>query len=83
MEIKEIAESYHDREVYSQATTFPLNGSNECLLTCNCCENKVRTTVSIEHDSKDYSKDMSVCFDCYAKISTHWKENAPEKICPF
>lgn len=84
MKIKEIAETYHDREVYSHTTLSPFGYDDKIqLLTCKCCEKEVRTIVSIEHDSRDYSKDMGVCFDCYTDISDYWNENSPGKICPF
>lgn len=74
--IKEIAESYHDRIVYSSMF------STEKLI-CRCCNNSVHSLCSIEHDSQDYSKDLNICLDCYTKIRDYWKENKPKKISPI
>jgi hypothetical protein len=69
--IKEIAETYHDRNVL--ASTYGIEKK------CDCCEKMVLTTICIEHDSQDYSKDMGVCDDCYIAIVNYWKENCPKK----
>ena len=73
-QIKELAESYHDREVMAMTS-----GGKQ---TCECCGNPTITTVCIEHDTQDISKDKHVCPDCYVKIATYWKEKHPKKICP-
>jgi uncharacterized protein with PIN domain len=73
--IKELAETYHDREVMAMTT---MTGQK-----CGCCNKSALTTVCIEHDSQDYSKDKHVCPDCYTAIATYWKENHPKKICPI
>lgn len=72
--IKELAESYHDREVMS----YTYAGNQKC----DCCGKIVTARVCIEHDSQDYSKDKQVCSDCYVAIATYWKEHSPKKICP-
>jgi len=72
--IKEIAETYHDREVMTSMS----GGDNKC----ECCGKTTITRTCIEHDSQDYSKDLWVCGDCYTAIATYWKENHPKKICP-
>jgi hypothetical protein len=74
-EIKEIAETYHDREVMSCQSGLEKK--------CDCCDKKTAHSVCIEHDSQDYSKDKWVCPDCYVRIATYWKEHAPKKICPI
>jgi len=74
-EIKEVAEQYHDRLVMSMIT---MSGKN-----CDCCDKPEHTRICIEHDSQDYSKDMWICPDCYAKIVKYWKENHPKKIAPI
>jgi hypothetical protein len=73
--IKELAETYHDREVMS--STYAPNQK------CDCCEKYVTNRVCIEHDSRDFSKDKWVCPECYVAIATYWKEHSPKKICPI
>ena len=73
--VKEIAETYHDRVVFSGMS----GGEN----ICGCCKKEVFSLVCIEHDSQDYSKDLWICHDCYTKIATYWKEHHPKKICPI
>ena len=72
--VKEIAETYHDREVMSSQAGLERK--------CDCCGTLIYSTVCIEHDSQDYSKDKWVCPNCYVEISIYWKENHPKKICP-
>lgn len=72
--IAEIANTYHDRSVLSEFT-----GPER---ECPCCERAVISTVSIEHDSCDYSKDLSVCGDCYFDIYKWWANNKTGKIFP-
>jgi hypothetical protein len=74
--IKELAETYHDREVMSMISDY---GERKC----DCCGKIVVTRTCIEHDSQDYSKDKHVCGNCYAAIATYWKEHLPKKICPI
>ncbi len=73
-EIKEIAESYHDRIVMASSM---YDGQ-----ICDCCEDKVYSRSCIEHDSLDYSKDLMVCITCYIKIMNYWQEHKPRKIAP-
>jgi hypothetical protein len=73
--VKEIAESYHDRLVFS--------GSSGFSQKCGCCGETVGTTVSIEHDGRDFSKDLRVCGTCYTLIATYWRDNKPNKIPPI
>jgi hypothetical protein len=73
--IKEIAETYHDREVMTGMS----GGDNKC----ECCGKKVVTRTCIEHDSQDYSKDLWICSDCYCAIVKYWQENRPKKIAPM
>ena len=73
--VEQIAQNYHDRPCMSGLT---MDGQ-----VCKCCENVVRTTTSIEHDSQDHSKDLKVCTDCYIDIATWWKNNKPGKIAPL
>lgn len=75
MNVIEIGNNYHDRLCMSCLTM-----ENQ---TCGCCENIVDYTTSIEHDSQDFSKDKSVCIDCYTDIVKYWKENKPRKIPPI
>ena len=70
--IKEIAETHHDRLCMSV-----LSGIKQ---TCGCCEYETITTTVVEHDSRDYSKDLRVCNDCYSTIMKYWKANSPRKI---
>jgi hypothetical protein len=72
--IKKLAENYHDREVMSMTSATDQS--------CDGCGRTTITTVCIEHDSQDYSKDKHVCPDCYVKIANYWKEFHPKKICP-
>jgi hypothetical protein len=72
--IKEIAETYHDREVMCG-----MSGGNN---RCECCGKIVVTRTCIEHDSKDFSKDLWICSDCYCDIAKYWKEHRPKKIAP-
>jgi hypothetical protein len=73
--VKELAETYHDREVMSSTT-----GSE---VKCECCSKLTVTRTCIEHDSQDVLKDLWVCPDCYIAIATYWKEHHPKKICPI
>ena len=73
--IIDIANTYHDRLCMSNASGFSQK--------CGCCKKDVTTTTSIEHDSRDYSKDLSICVDCYVKIVEYWKTNKPNKISPI
>lgn len=73
--VEQIAQTYHDRLCISNLT---MEGQ-----ICKCCESIVITTTSIEHDSKDYSKDLSICSNCYSHIATWWKNNKPRKIAPI
>jgi hypothetical protein len=75
LKVEEVAETYHDK-LCGNSTTV-----REQI--CPCCWNLVTTTTKIEHDSQDYSKDLSVCFDCYSKIHTQWQKNNPAKISPI
>jgi len=70
----EIANNYHERDICASICM-----SNQI---CKCCNNKVLTTYSIEHDSLDFSKDLNICFDCYYEILKVWKEKKPGKIYP-
>jgi len=70
--INEIAPHYHDRLCMSM---LKMSGQK-----CKCCGQEVLTTTSIEHDSQDFSKDLSICFDCYTEIVNWWKKNKPGKI---
>jgi len=72
--IKEFGENYHDVEV-----PIITHGFNQ---KCDCCDKFVSTRISIEHDSKDSSKDKRICPDCNIAITTYWKENHPNKIIP-
>lgn len=73
--VKELAETYHDREVV--AYTYADNQK------CDCCGKIVTARICIEHDSQDYSKDKLICSDCYVAIATYWKVNHPKKVCPI
>jgi len=73
--IQETAKNYHDRTVQS--------GTIAGGQVCGCCGKDTIRTISIEHDSQDYSKDLSVCTDCCAEIYKIWKEETPKKICPI
>lgn len=73
--VEQIAQTYHDRSCMSNLT---MEGQ-----ICECCESVIATTTSIEHDSKDYSKDLNVCVDCYSIISKWWSNNRPGKISPI
>lgn len=73
--IKKIASSYHDREVLSGLL---MKGQ-----ICDCCKKNVSSTISIEHDSRDYSKDLNVCDSCYDDLLNYWKNNKPNKISPI
>jgi hypothetical protein len=73
--VKSIAETYHDRVCMSMLTM-----ENQ---VCKCCGSVVRVTTSIEHDSQDHSKDLSVCTNCYEHIVNYWKMNRPGKIAPI
>jgi hypothetical protein len=73
--LEEIAKSYHDRDILAGYTC---EGQ-----ICKCCGMETVTTVSIEHDSRDFSKDLSICNKCYTDIYTLWKKNTPRKICPI
>lgn len=76
--LETIASSYHDRVVCSQVSAF----FSDKKLLCPTCFKEVLTLTSIESDDKDYSKDMSICTDCYIKIVDIWKTKTPGKICP-
>lgn len=73
--INKIASSYHDRDVLSSY----IGPERECP----CCERIITTTISIEHDSCNYSKDLNICHDCYRDIYKWWEDNKPKKICPY
>lgn len=68
-----IAEHYHCRTLHS--ASISMDGQ-----ICKCCGKTVYYTRNIEHDSQDYSKDLSICIDCYVKITNYWRENKPRKI---
>jgi len=70
--VKEIAPHYHDRECG--------NWLSMCGQKCSCCGQKVDTTTGIEHDSRDFSKDLNVCMECYTEIINYWKVNSVGKI---
>lgn len=70
--IANVAKVFHDRACISSLTM------NDQI--CGCCRSLVFNTTSIEHDSLDYSQDLSVCSNCYQYIVTWWKSNAPHKI---
>jgi len=72
--ISKIATTYHDRAVMSS-----FRGDER---ECPCCNRPVKMTTSIEHDSQDYSKDLSVCVSCYSDIVKQWRKNTPKKIFP-
>lgn len=72
--VKEIAQNYHERDI---CATLSMLGQK-----CQCCEQIVLTTKSIEHDSQDHSKDLNICTDCYVEIVNYWKDHKPGKICP-
>ena len=69
--MKNIAENYHDRDICAMV--------GGCDLVCGCCRKKTTTTIFIEHDSQDHSKDLSICFDCYTSIHKIWKKKTPAK----
>jgi hypothetical protein len=73
-DIKNIAESYHDRLAMSMYSGNRI---------CDCCKQGKSTSTSIEHDSIDNSKDKSVCLDCYSRIVDYWKRFKPGKISPI
>ena len=73
--VEEIAQSYHDKLCMGMLT---MKGQ-----VCRCCESVVLTTTSIEHDSGDISKDISVCSECYEHIANWWKVNKSRKISPI
>jgi hypothetical protein len=74
LDIKEIAKTYHERDI-----CCGMSGGEQL---CPTCGRKVYTKYSIEHDSRDFSKDLSICMDCYDELHKLWKENSPRKICP-
>lgn len=73
--IKEIAEQYHER-----VCGGTLGMSNQ---KCECCFSKTNTTTVIEHDSRDFSKDLKLCTDCWIKLMSYWQKNHPKKIVPI
>jgi len=74
MDIREIAKTYHDRDICAM-----MSGGE---LECPICGKTVTSLVCIEHDSQDYSKDLNICLDCYSELHRLWLENTPKKICP-
>ncbi len=73
--IRNIAQNYHDRSCTSNCS------GND--LVCDICNNYTCNLTGIEHNSQDYSKDLSICIDCYSKVYDYWKENSPGKISPI
>lgn len=73
--VKSIADTYHDRLCMNC-----LSMENQI---CECCGSVVSYTTSIEHESQDYSKDLSVCSNCYEHIVNYWTKNKPRKIAPI
>jgi len=76
--LETIAGNYHERVVCAQTSALFSNKK----LFCPTCYKEVITLTSIESDDRDYSKDLSICIDCYIKIVDIWKINTPGKICP-
>lgn len=69
--VKEIAPLYHDRICMSILSGFGQK--------CKCCGKIVSQTMSIEHETQDYSKDLSICIECYTEIVKFWKGDIIKK----
>ncbi len=69
--VEQIAQTYNNRICMSSLT---MEGQ-----ICECCESVVLTTTSIEHDSRDHSKDLNVCANCYSHIVIWWENNRLRK----
>jgi hypothetical protein len=78
--LETIAKSYHDRDICSCVSMSVFGDGPK--LNCPVCFKQVHTLTSIESDDRDFSKDMSICWDCYDKLHNIWKTNTPGKICP-
>lgn len=85
VDIKEIASNYHDRLCASMTTisAFSPDGVGDQRRTCPTCGRKALTTISIEHNSQDFSKDLNICLSCYADLTVLWKTNSPKKLSPI
>jgi superfamily II helicase len=71
--IAQIAADYHDREI---STSCYRHNDEECP----CCKRPQRVFTVVEHNSRDFSKDLLICSDCYADVVKWWLENEPNKI---
>ena len=58
--VRTILSEYHERDCGSMVC-----GMNK---TCPCCGASVLTTISVEHNSMDFKKDLHVCIDCYSEM---------------
>lgn len=75
--IKFIAKNYHNRIVVASSHCI-FGGENK--FKCGCCFKTDCSDIhSIEHDSKNNLKDISVCTDCFKKIYIFWQNNKLEK----
>ncbi len=85
LDIKEIASTYHDRLCASMLTMtgFSPDTNEDQTRSCPICGRKAITTISIEHDSREHIKDLSICLRCYADLSVEWKNNTPKKLAPI
>jgi hypothetical protein len=70
-----LAAEYHDRLVFSMQSGFES--------TCACCGDKTHQATCIEHDSRDFSKDLMICAPCYVAIHKEWETKRPDKISPI
>ena len=84
-DIQEISKTYHDRLVCSMTSICGFSSLTNEDLTRNCpiCGRKTISTISIEHDSQDHSKDLSICLSCYTDLHVLWKTNSPKKLSPI
>lgn len=72
-QLSEIANTYHDR----------LCGAMLSMdRSCPICKKLTHSTIGIEHDSQEHSKDIHMCLSCYNKLHNLWIERKPNKISP-
>jgi hypothetical protein len=67
--INNIAENYHER--------YPSGAIHIKNQICECCASGINITIPLEHNNRNYSKDIKICSNCYCKVFNIWNNATP------